>query len=179
MGQAHDDGVRSVDIRVSPAPVSPELFDECERDVLVMYCHVCPAVPLWSSPGEWSRHTRLSGPQSASDDIQLSVTRSDVTPSPQISFLDNNIYIDSKIIHNVRSRNPVVYTYTKNPRGQSPSMIEDCSIISVLIVFFVCHDCNVQTNQQNSEVIQHCNIVAFDMSVTHLCHHWELIEDKT
>ena len=103
----------------------------------------------------------------------------DVTPSPQISFLDNNIYIDSKIIHNVRSRNPVVYTYTKNLRGQSPSMIEDCSIISVLIVFFVCHDCNVQTNQQISEFIQHCNIVVFDMSVTHLCHHWKLIEDKT
>ena len=103
-----------LDVLISEYPllVSPELFDECERDVLVMYCHVCPAVPLWSSPGEWSRHTRLSGPQSASDDIQLSVTRSDVTPSPQISFLDNNIYIDSKIIHryyNVRSRNPFLH----------------------------------------------------------------------
>ena len=78
---------------------------------------MCVQLSLSDHHQESDHVTDYLGQQSASDDIELSVTRSDVTPSPQISFLDNNIYIDSKIIHryyNVRSRNLVVYT--KNPR---------------------------------------------------------------
>ena len=178
MGQAHDDGVRSVDIRVSPASlpwVVWWVWEGCVSDVLPCVSS-CPSLiitrrVITSHQTIWAT-VSIRWYSAECDQVWCDPLTSNIISRQQhLHWLKNHSQCPQQ-------KSCSLYI-SKNPRGQFPSMIEDCSIISVLIVFFVCHDCNVQTNQQISEFTQHCNIVVFDMSVPHLCHHWELIEDKT